>query len=144
MQKTDLSPKEKQPNAIDVYVGRRIALRRRALKMTQRDLAEKMGLTFQQIQKYEKGYNRIGSSRLWDISNVLGVPVDFFFVGLDSQIEGLKDLTKNKITPAVNDPMLQEETLELVSSYYRIKNRAVAKDLLKLLQNLSNSRGKLV
>ena len=71
--------KAKSPNSIDVYVGNRVRVRRKTLGMTQHGLAELLGITFQQIQKYEKGTNRIGASRLQRISEILRVPVGFFF-----------------------------------------------------------------
>lgn len=72
-------------NPIDIYVGNRIRLRRTLLGLSQEKLAEMLGITFQQVQKYEKGMNRIGASRLWDMSNVLDVPVSFFFSGLTKE-----------------------------------------------------------
>ncbi|WVT76292.1 helix-turn-helix transcriptional regulator (plasmid) [Sinorhizobium chiapasense] len=72
-------PQPKAPNAIDVHVGSRISMQRRVKGMSQTTLAEGLGITFQQVQKYEKGTNRVGSSRLQAIANILGVPVSFFF-----------------------------------------------------------------
>ena len=69
---------DNEPNPVDVHVGNRIRLRRTILHITQQQMAEMLGLTFQQIQKYEKGMNRVGASRLWDISRVLEVPMGFF------------------------------------------------------------------
>ena len=72
------------PNPIDVHVGNRIKWRRKVLKLSQQQMANSLGLTFQQIQKYEKGLNRVGASRLWDISRVLGVSMDFFFEDMNN------------------------------------------------------------
>ena len=71
------------PNPIDVHVGRRMRLRRQLLGLSQETLAAMLGLTFQQVQKYERGMNRIGASRLWDISKVLNVPISFFYDDMD-------------------------------------------------------------
>jgi transcriptional regulator with XRE-family HTH domain len=131
------------PNPIDVHVGKRLRLRRNILKITQKELAEMLGLTFQQVQKYEKGDNRISASRLWDISQILGVPIDFFFEDIDEQIALKSPRPKNKdqdyLAEIIDDPMQREETLQLVRAYYKIHNRDLAKDLFNILQTLSKS-----
>lgn len=98
---------------VDVHVGKRIRHRRWMVGMTQQQLAEKVGIKFQQIQKYETGMNRVSASRLWDISDTLGVPVSFFFEGLSSDKEA-----DSGAVPA--DLMSDKEALELVRSYYAI------------------------
>ena len=75
-----------QPNPIDVHVGNRIRLRRTLLGLSQEKLAALLGLTFQQVQKYERGMNRVGASRLWDIGKVLEVPINFFFEDMDKSV----------------------------------------------------------
>ena len=131
------------PNPIDVHVGKRLRLRRNILKITQKELAEMLGLTFQQVQKYEKGDNRVSASRLWDISQILGVPIDFFFEDIDEQIALKSPRPKNKdqdyLAEIIDDPMQREETLQLVRAYYKIHNRDLAKDLFNILQTLSKS-----
>ena len=85
---------KKSPNPIDKHVGSRVRMRRMMVSMSQEKLGEKLGITFQQIQKYEKGTNRIGASRLQQIANVLGVPVGFFFEGApvpDGSAKGFSD-----------------------------------------------------
>src|SRR5438128_12652470 len=77
--------KSDKPNPIDIHVGSRVRLRRTLLGMSQEKLGESLGLTFQQVQKYERGANRIGASRLWDLSRVLECPVAFFFEEMDQQ-----------------------------------------------------------
>ncbi len=99
---------------VDVHVGKRVRHRRWMVGMTQQQLAERVGIKFQQIQKYETGMNRISASRLWDISAALGVPVSFFF-------EGLAD--SNSVAPETDVPgdiLADKEALELVRSYYAI------------------------
>ena len=97
---------------VDVHVGKRVRHRRWMVGMTQQQLAEKVGIKFQQIQKYETGMNRVSASRLWDISEALSVPVSFFFVGLESGTVGDEG--------APSDFMADKEALELVRSYYAI------------------------
>jgi transcriptional regulator with XRE-family HTH domain len=98
---------------VDVHVGKRVRHRRWMVGMTQQQLAEKVGIKFQQIQKYETGMNRISASRLWDISDALGVPVSFFFDGLDQKEHGATGDAPADIT-------VDKEALELVRSYYLI------------------------
>jgi transcriptional regulator with XRE-family HTH domain len=98
---------------VDVHVGKRIRHRRWMVGMTQQQLAEKVGIKFQQIQKYETGMNRVSASRLWDISEALSVPISFFFEGLDEQVPA-----SGKSLPG--DILADKEALELVRSYYAI------------------------
>ncbi len=99
---------------VDVHVGKRIRHRRWMVGMTQQQLAEKVGIKFQQIQKYETGMNRVSASRLWDISEALSVPVSFFFEG----IEGATEEASGAAVPG--DILADKEALELVRSYYAI------------------------
>ncbi|MCH2078797.1 MAG: helix-turn-helix domain-containing protein [Rhodobacteraceae bacterium] len=100
---------------VDVHVGKRIRHRRWMVGMTQQQLAEKVGIKFQQIQKYETGMNRVSASRLWDIAETLSVPVSFFFVGLEG---AESDQAEARATPS--DLMADKEAMELVRSYYAI------------------------
>lgn len=100
---------------VDVHVGKRVRHRRWMVGMTQQQLAEKVGIKFQQIQKYETGMNRISASRLWDIADALEVPVSFFFEGLDGKAD---DRAVPEGMPA--DLLSDKEALELVRSYYAI------------------------
>lgn len=100
---------------VDVHVGKRIRHRRWMNGTTQQQLAEQVGIKFQQIQKYETGMNRVSASRLWDISNVLGVKVSFFFEGLDAEPAAS---AKNSDMPG--DILTDKEALELLRSYYAI------------------------
>jgi transcriptional regulator with XRE-family HTH domain len=137
-----------QPNPVDVHVGNRIRLRRTVLGFSQQYLASQLGLTFQQVQKYEKGFNRVGASRLWDISRVLDVPMDFFFEDMTRSVEAqspmmlqndgeqLAHLDKQWVEA---DPMNKKETLELVRAYYRIPNRVAAKHVFDLILTMSKT-----
>ncbi|WP_095590393.1 helix-turn-helix domain-containing protein [Actibacterium ureilyticum] len=100
---------------VDVHVGKRVRHRRWMVGMTQQQLAERVGIKFQQIQKYETGMNRVSASRLWDIADALEVPVSFFFEGLDQKNAGAQ--TEASL-PA--DLLSDKEALELVRSYYAI------------------------
>ncbi|MEM1004223.1 MAG: helix-turn-helix transcriptional regulator [Pseudomonadota bacterium] len=100
---------------VDVHVGKRVRHRRWLIGMTQQQLAQQVGIKFQQIQKYETGANRISASRLWDIAEALDVPVSFFFEGLE---ETQKNEADKKSVPA--DLMGDKEALDLVRSYYAI------------------------
>jgi len=140
-----------KPNPIDVHVGARVRLRRTLLGMSQEKLGEALGLTFQQVQKYERGANRIGSSRLFDLSRVLDVPVSFFF---DDMSDDTKSQSPSLLMgggleeppqPFEHDPLTKRETLELVRAYYRITDSAVRKrvyELAKALADASEAAGK--
>lgn len=115
---------------VDVHVGKRIRHRRWMIGITQQQLAEKVGIKFQQIQKYETGMNRVSASRLWDISEVLGVPVAFFFEGLDSKTDTVADIE--------GDILADKEALQLVRSYYAIPE-AQRRRLFDLARVLSDA-----
>lgn len=115
---------------VDVHVGKRIRHQRWLVGMTQQQLAEKVGIKFQQIQKYETGMNRVSASRLWDISDALQVPVSFFFEGLSPA-----DADDTKVT---NDILADKEALELVRSYYSMPENQ-RKRLFELARVLSDA-----
>ena len=107
------------PSPVDVHVGSRIRLRRSLLGMSQEKLGEAIGLTFQQVQKYERGMNRVSASKLWKLSTVLDVPVSYFFDGLDGDAAPSADLDA---PPAQlgDDDLSRRETINLVRAYYRL------------------------
>lgn len=105
------------PHIVDVHVGKRIRQRRWLIGMTQQQLGESVGIKFQQIQKYETGSNRVSASRLWEIADVLDVPVTFFFDGLD-QKDGEPSAVKKPVIPV--DLTEDREAMELVRTYYAI------------------------
>ncbi len=117
----------------DLHVGKRLRRRRRLLGLTQQNLAEMVGVRFQQIQKYECGANRITSSRLYDLSKALNVSVQYFFDGIDS--EEMQGLAANDADRMDGDVLSQKETLELVRAYYRLGERP-RKRLLELAKAL--------
>lgn len=128
-------------NPVDVHVGARIRLRRTLLGMSQEKLGDGVGLTFQQIQKYERGANRVGASRLYEFSGILEVPVSFFFDDMpealktqEGRIAVGKALRASGVTES--DPLARRETLELVRAYYTIDSPAVRKQLFELTKSL--------
>ncbi|MEW5704076.1 MAG: helix-turn-helix transcriptional regulator [Pseudomonadota bacterium] len=133
------------PNPVDIHVGGRVRLRRTLLGMSQEKLAKALGLTFQQVQKYERGTNRIGASRLHELSQALDVPVAFFFDDLDAGSGAAPAFTggylhEDAAPPFEGDPMGKRETLQLVRAYYRIKSRAVRKRILDLARSLADDK----
>lgn len=134
-----------KPNPVDIHVGSRVRLRRTLLGLSQEKLGDALGLTFQQVQKYERGANRIGASRLFDLSRVLDVPVSFFFDDMSPDIPGRKsaveiDIDLDDVSHGgfEVDPMARRETLELVRAYYRIKDPLVRKRVFELAKALAN------
>jgi transcriptional regulator with XRE-family HTH domain len=138
-------PKLGKPNPVDTHVGARVRLRRTLLGMSQEKLGEAIGLTFQQVQKYERGANRIGASRLFDLSRVLDVPVSFFFDDMQADGDGpppprmAADAEDSGVPVFEPDPMARRETLELVRAYYRIGDPAQRKRLLELTKAMANT-----
>ncbi len=134
------------PNPVDVHVGGRVRQRRLLLGMTQSDLAEALGLTFQQVQKYERGANRIGASRLFHLSQILDVSIVYFFGDMPADVAAESPAQRRgaqrrgaqwrgSVTNPVSDeldPMAKRETLELVRVYYRITDSKVRKCLFLL------------
>jgi transcriptional regulator with XRE-family HTH domain len=132
------------PNPIDVHVGARIRLRRTLLGISQMALAEAIGLTFQQVQKYEKGANRVSSSRLYDLAQILDVPLSYFFEDMSAGVSAQTPsaLMRSKRQPEVDlgkDPMAKRETLEFVRAYYRISDPAVRKRVFELTKAVSGA-----
>jgi transcriptional regulator with XRE-family HTH domain len=128
----------KKPNPVDTHVGSRVRLRRMLLGMSQERLGESMGLTFQQVQKYEKGVNRIGASRLFQISKILDVPVQFFFEEAPHAEAG----TARGMAEADSETFILEflnsrEGLELNRAFVKIANSKVRKSVVDLVRALS-------
>lgn len=129
--------------AVDAHVGSRVRLRRKLLKLTQTELAQKLSLTFQQLQKYEKGHNRISAGRLYRISEALDVPISFFF---DDLPVDLAPVGGAAITPAEasfdSDVLSKEETSKLLRAYYRIEDPHVRKSIFELVRSVTRSAAK--
>lgn len=131
------------PNPIDVHVGARLKLRRTLLGVSQEKLAGSIAITFQQIQKYERGINRIGASRLFDLASVLDVSVDYFFDEMPVQVAGQSPARRNgAVAGAVPETgygmMARRETLELVRAYYQIGDVSIRKRLFELTKAIAH------
>lgn len=137
-------PKKKpgETSPIDIHVGARLRQRRTLLGMSQGKLGDTVGLTFQQIQKYERGANRIGASRLYDLSRVLDVSIAYFFEEMPDEIskQRYKSINKhlsNDVSAFETDDITRRETLELVRNYYKVSNPLVRKRLFELAKVLA-------
>jgi transcriptional regulator with XRE-family HTH domain len=123
----------KKPHPVDVYVGSRVRLQRIILGMSQEKLGEQLGLTFQQVQKYEKGANRIGASRLYEIAKIFGVPVSFFFEGLQDENASNNGFAENPSHDFVSEALTSPEGVQLLRNFYSIKESKVRRKLIDLL-----------
>ncbi len=128
------------PNPIDIHVGARARLRRNLLGMSQTDLGKAVGVTFQQVQKYEKGTNRIGASRLFNLSRVLDVPISFFFEDLSPAAAGAgrkrraRGFSEAPAAAIDFDVLSRRETIKLIRAYYRVTDPQLRKRVLNLLE----------
>jgi transcriptional regulator with XRE-family HTH domain len=125
-----------KPNPVDVHVGSRVRLRRTLLGMSQEKLGDALGLTFQQVQKYERGANRVGASRLYDLSRVLDVPVSYFFDEFSDR-PLLAEAGEASADPYQPNPMMKRETLELVRAYLRISDPQIKRRVFELTKALA-------
>ena len=129
---------KKRPNPIDIHVGSRVRLRRNMLGMSQEKLGEKLGITFQQVQKYEKGTNRVGASRLQAIASILDTPVSFFFE--DAPGEGArqsKGFSEDNATSYVVDFISSAEGLQLNRAFVRITDPKVRRKIIELVRTMA-------
>ncbi|MBU2580399.1 MAG: helix-turn-helix transcriptional regulator [Alphaproteobacteria bacterium] len=131
----------RSPNPMDIHVGTRVRLRRMLLGMSQEKLGDQLGLTFQQVQKYEKGINRIGASRLFDLAKTLGVPIDYFFedaplpaLGMAEDQAGYDDKTNDN---PVFDFLSTREGLELNKAFVKIGDPRIRKSIVELVRSLA-------
>ena len=122
---------KKQTNPIDIQVGNRVRIRRMLIGMSQERLGDLLGLTFQQVQKYEKGVNRIGAGRLYEVSRILNVPVDFFYEGVAASGQ------EPEGTPSVMEFVSSGEGLQLALAFMKIKDVRVRKRMLDLVKSLA-------
>ncbi|MBV6634150.1 MAG: helix-turn-helix transcriptional regulator [Alphaproteobacteria bacterium] len=139
------------PHPVDMHVGLRLRQRRTLLGMSQERLGDALGLTFQQVQKYERGANRIGASRLFHLSRLLDVSVNYFFDDMPADVlaiyEGPGEATTEPVAgfgeePQArldNDPMARKETLDLVRAYYSIGDTGVRRRILDLARTLAKA-----
>src|SRR5450631_1419958 len=126
-------------NPIDKYVGNRLRMRRLMLEMSQTDIADALGLTFQQVQKYEKGTNRIGASRLQHISQILKVPVSFFFEGAPN-MPGHAGMGEAPSPAYVNDFLATSDGLSLTKSFIKIKSSKLRRRIVELVEQMAEGQ----
>lgn len=130
-----------KPNPVDVHVGQRLRQRRVLVGLSQEKLARMVGITFQQVQKYERGANRIVASRLYQLAKVLDVPVSYFFdeiSALAANDTSAVEVTSESAEGYGHDIMAERETLELVRAYYGIQDDRVRRRAFELLRTLAN------
>jgi transcriptional regulator with XRE-family HTH domain len=130
-------PRKKAPNPIDQHVGSRVRMRRLMLAMSQEKLGAALGLTFQQVQKYEKGTNRIGASRLQQISQILQVPVAFFFEGLPSELAPYDSSGSALSVAQIDDFVSGSDGLRLIGAFMRIDSAALRRRIVMLVQEIA-------
>ena len=129
---------KKQANPIDAQVGSRVRIRRMLIGMSQERLGDLLGLTFQQVQKYEKGVNRIGAGRLYEVSRILGVPIDFFYEGVIGMSGEARGFSENESSPPVMEFVSSGEGLHLSLAFMKIKDPKVRKRVLDLVKSLAD------
>jgi len=128
---------KKSPNPIDKHVGSRVRMRRMMLGMSQEKLGERLSLTFQQVQKYEKGTNRIGASRLQQISNILQVPVSFFFEGAPNSGAEQSGFAEAPSPAYISDFLATSDGLALTRSFMRIKDSKLRRRIVDLVEQIA-------
>lgn len=148
---TSGADREGRVSPVDAHVGSRIRLRRTLMRISQERLGEALGLTFQQVQKYERGVNRVGASRLFNLSRVLDVPISFFFDDMPEPLAGMHGnyqttraaggFAKNQDGSPTDEMLNRREPLELVRAYYRINEPAVRKLVLHLIKSMGPAEG---
>lgn len=137
--------KQRAAQPLDVHVGKRVRLRRALLNVSQEQLAERLGITFQQLQKYERGVNRVSASRLFDIGEALEVPVAYFYAEFQDHenkvyIKGLADNDQDPFLRDKGDKLLYSpETAELLKAYYSIKDENKRKELFRIFESMIKS-----
>lgn len=128
---------KKAPNPTDKHVGSRVRMRRMMLSMSQEKLGDALGLTFQQVQKYEKGTNRIGASRLQQISNILQVPVSFFFEGAPDGANEASGFGEAPSPTFVSDFLATSDGLALTRAFQRIEDAKLRRKIVDLVEQIA-------
>ena len=129
------------PNATDRHVGKRVRMRRLMVKMTQEKLAAQLGLTFQQVQKYEKGVNRVSASRLREMSHVLQVPIQFFFDGLPEAKGGIAKDRQEPSQKFVYDFLASSDGIALARAFTRLKSPKLRRRIVQLVKEFVDEAG---
>jgi transcriptional regulator with XRE-family HTH domain len=131
----------KAPNPVDKYVGSRVRMRRIMLGMSQEKLGEALGLTFQQVQKYEKGTNRVGASRIQHISEILQVPVSFLFEGGPSGIPSAEGHREGSSPAYISDFLATAEGLALTRAFTRISDAKLRRSIVEMVEQIAAREG---
>jgi transcriptional regulator with XRE-family HTH domain len=131
---------ERSSNAIDAYVGRRLKQRREALGLSQEKLAQQLGISFQQVQKYERGFNRVGASRLFQIAEVMNVVTGYFFEGLETSNVGVAEesVSEEQSPLSVAALLALPGAMELLSEYSKIQSSQQRKKIVELVRIFAN------
>ena len=132
--------RDQRLEAVDAHVGGRIRLRRTLLGLTQERLGDALGLTFQQVQKYERGANGVRASRLFDLARILDVPVNYFYEDLPASAGGTINrygFAESSDSYGADDTLASRETLELVRAYYRMTDPAIRKRVFELVKSMA-------
>ena len=126
---------ERRPNPVDIHVGTRVRLRRKQLGVSQERLADALGLTFQQVQKYERGANRISASKLWDTAGFLSVPIAFFFEGLKEGVSS--GMAEPDGQPFLHDLVMDRDVSDLVTAFAGIERRRLKRRIVELVREIA-------
>lgn len=130
---------QKSPNPVDKHVGSRVRMRRLMLDLSQTRLADALGVTFQQVQKYEKGVNRISASRLQHMSHILQVPIPFFFEGLPSTAKGSKKAAEAPFPGYISDFLASSDGLSLTKAFQKIQRASLRRSIVHLVEGLTDN-----
>lgn len=130
---------KKRPHPVDVHVGGRIRMRRILLNMSQEKLGDQLGLTFQQVQKYEKGSNRIGASRLWELSRILDVPISFFYEGAIEAEEQMEGFGESKQNDYVMNFVHSSEGLNMIRHFVKIEDSNIRRSVVQMIKSMAES-----
>lgn len=131
-------PPKEVPDPIDIHVGKRLKARRVGLRISQSEIGKALDVTFQQIQKYENGTNRIGASNLYKLAQALNVDVSYFFEDMPSAAKS-KNLSDQPATGFDHDPMTQPESIKLVHNYFRIASPGVRSRVFQLVKSIADA-----
>ncbi|MFZ4126160.1 MAG: helix-turn-helix domain-containing protein [Rickettsiales bacterium] len=125
---------------VDVHVGKRLRLKRTIMGLSQESIGKSIGVTFQQIQKYERGINRMGASRLYDFAKTLNVPVSYFFEGFGDELTAdspVYGMAEGQPPAFEHESVSSHETMDIMRAYYKIKNPAVRNRIIELIKAVS-------
>ena len=119
---------------MDAHIGKRLRTRRNVLGLSQNDVGKSIGVTFQQVQKYERGVSQVAPSKLWDLRKILDVDITYFFDGLDKNSRSKAGFAEDKATFETENKLANKETLALVRAYYDIEDPSTRKDFIKFMK----------